>query len=1208
MCSLRPWLYAGMATMLAACGGLSDVGHQDDAKTPPVAAVSVLNQPFTSDASGNVSTRVRAGTQVFMSGKDSDGVVAPVLRFKWEQVDAGSNTVTLVTRSANTVSFAAPQVTQDTALQFRLTVTDANGSSASKNVAVTVIAIGDTNQFLTYDMNKAQQLQLKATTSRDVAAGELAGQDVTFEITLRDLIDYTTPGVDGPYVQLSTRTLTGKWVAGYGTSATCDVADDPRSPSFRMDLPAVNIDDILAAVDPTDMSARPNPALVDQYRLKTEATIRVTGGVLPADAQPVVCAPEVQAAQAVVAHAKPRPGAKLPQGKQTDLASGKLELTRDEMLGNASVTLDTARSATAYYAAIDPQQQRTTLLDWFKVNGFLPGSSTTVGWTDVAAGSAAHAVYTNNFDLGFGRDMYARVGQCDDGPTPSLGGPLDVARVGQCDTAAVVINYSSLEGAAKKLNPVLAVAMEYRATPGSAGRRIVQFYTFAPDLVSGEFRRVLSANLDGRGEKFMPQVCTVCHGGAPGGLDADDTYRNAGDVNAAFLPWDLDALLYADASGPNADPSFSEESLRSQYTRSAQADSLRKMNQIAYLTFHDATRPTRHVLVRQLLDGWYGTQAGPPAQAFVNAAFDGTYTPAGWTENGIDGMPGTADDNPASSPALYHDVFARYCRACHVVQAPAPKASGDALELITDNNGTYNKCDASEPAGEAAWTGAPNQLPIGCYRQFVSARNLAQRLSEGRMPFARLTMDRFWVGPDPNGSAGDELFDHLTQAYAALPPERRPVLTVPGTASACFTGVGATFSSASAGSEVQIEPGIDYPLDGSCSLFAQQYHWTLQAPPGSAASLAYEDSTRTVLRGVDLKGEYTMTLATAPNATAQARAHRIDRPIVLPVIDDTTLSPAVGENIRDVLVNASGGDRGLALATVASADPAVIDAAIASDNSIRLTAHTVSADPVVISYTVADGDGDTAPGQFNANVKAELSANSFPAPTAATVRRTGVAGTSLPIDLSVQVAGAAGQPLKYSVSAPTRVGSDGQTGTVTVDETTGQVSYMPPQGVMSQFRTGAGLAVLTDGDVSLHDTFTYSVSYASDPDTSRTGTVTVAIEGNDTDNVSFASLYDGDLRTSCGGCHGTNTGFVAPKWFDPASDRTTFCHMRQDSTAGDPAVPYADRADPAASALYTRPTGEGGHPLLNVPALRQLLLDWIAEGANFTSDPDQHCE
>jgi hypothetical protein len=170
------------------------------------------------------------------------------------------------------------------------------------------------------------------------------------------------------------------------------------------------------------------------------------------------------------------------------------------------------------------------------------------------------------------------------------------------------------------------------------------------------------------------------------------------------------------------------------------------------------------------------------------------------------------------------------------------------------------------------------------------------------------------------------------------------------------------------------------------------------------------------------------------------------------------------------------------------------------------------------------------------------------------------------------------------------------------------VSYTPPQGVMSQFRSGAGLAVLTEGAVSLHDTFTYSVSYASDPGTTRTGTVTVALEGNDTDNVSFASLYDGDLRTSCGGCHGTNTGFVAPKWFDPGSDRTTFCHMRQDSTGNDPAVPYANRADPAASALYTRPTGELGHPLLNVPALRQLVLDWIAEGANFTSDPDQLCQ
>lgn len=58
----------------------------------------------------------------------------------------------------------------------------------------------------------------------------------------------------------------------------------------------------------------------------------------------------------------------------------------------------------------------------------------------------------------------------------------------------------------KKL--VACVAMEYSKTNGvSGGRKFTKFLTFGP---TGELLQ--SVNLDGRGEKFMPGSCVVCHG------------------------------------------------------------------------------------------------------------------------------------------------------------------------------------------------------------------------------------------------------------------------------------------------------------------------------------------------------------------------------------------------------------------------------------------------------------------------------------------------------------------------------------------------------------------------------------------------------------------------------------------------------------------------------------------------------------------------
>jgi mono/diheme cytochrome c family protein len=813
------------AALVAACGGLSDVGKQDNDSSPPFADAVILNHPFTKDGSGNVTARVRSGSEVFLSGKDSDGTVAPVLRFDWSVVTQGgvASQVKLITRNENTRSFTAPAVAQDTNLQFRLTVTDANGQTAQKDVNITIVAIPDADHFLSYNLDDLRKLKIVAATSRDVAPAEMHSGDVGFEITVRRLVDYTTPGVDGPYLELDSRVLTGKWLAAYGTGSACEAASNPN---LQVGVPALDLDDILAKIDVRNPDLEPNPALVDSFNVKLQISIRLLAaadapGSLPAGVTADVCAERVvpAAATGTLAQKVSRDGKRT--FAKASGAADMVELNLADLIGPPDSTLDTLQSARAYYAAIDPAGERETFVDWLKVNQFLSPDRTSFSWRDLETSAGAHGVYTNNFDLGFGRDMYARIVRCD-GATPQLGQPIAQAAIGSCDIAAVVVNYTSLEAASKKLNPVLIVAMEY-SKPRGSDHRFVQFYTYAPDSVSGRFEQVMSANLDGRGEKYMPQVCTVCHGGTPGGLTAEGAYQNGGDLHATFLPWDLDAFLFADTAGRNADRSYGDDSLRQFYTRGAQAEPLRRLNQLAYLTYHDATRPNRFVLPQQLIEGWYGVQG---ASAFASTNFNGDYVPAGWTANGLDGVAGTADDNPADAPAIYQDVFARSCRMCHVAHMPATQASGSSLETLAVASGTFNTCDneltrdGSGQVIEPSSIGVPRQAPFGCYEQFFNAPSLPQRLSAGLMPFARLTMDRFWVGdgsaPEPGGQV---LFDHLAARYtAANDTVRLAALQAPGTPQA--VALLTTVAPADLGSQVA--------LDGTRSRFAGDFAWSLE--------------------------------------------------------------------------------------------------------------------------------------------------------------------------------------------------------------------------------------------------------------------------------------------------------------------------------------------------------------------------------------------
>lgn len=366
---------------------------------------------------------------------------------------------------------------------------------------------------------------------------------------------------------------------------------------------------------------------------------------------------------------------------------------------NASSPLyeESEQSAEAYYEAIDPGRQKTTLDDWLAANGFNQGHD-------------ARAVYRNAADLGFGRVMTMRTNA--DG-----------------SVASYVENYPTLEAAIDAVvndtrDQLLAtVAMEYSAHPDNPnGPKYTKFYTFVGALLAPEYgvadgARLTKINLDGRGDKFQPGVCNVCHGGQPQPL-VDGKYPDNGYTGAQFLPWDLDTFEFS------TDPLF---------TRVAQEGEFKKLNKGALSTY--PATPTSGQWsgesARELIHGWYGGPTLPQAN------FDGDFVPPGWASSQNGGPQG----NPPNSEELYLDVVAPNCRACHVQRG---------RYFPTGNEGEF--------------------IDFTSYAKFMAYEEETRDLvfDLGQMPDARLTFDRFWS--EQNGVvAGEELAAHLEINLEANP-------------------------------------------------------------------------------------------------------------------------------------------------------------------------------------------------------------------------------------------------------------------------------------------------------------------------------------------------------------------------------------------------------------------------------------------------------
>lgn len=357
---------------------------------------------------------------------------------------------------------------------------------------------------------------------------------------------------------------------------------------------------------------------------------------------------------------------------------------------------ETQASADAYYAAIDPTDAKTTLDAWKSANGFDDGND-------------AHAVYRNGADLGFSRVMSLRTN-----PDGSV--------------ASYVENYATLDEAVAAEETgirdglLATVAMEYSAPPGDPnGAKYVKFYTY-----DGNDDRVTAVDLDGRGAKFQPGLCLVCHGGTPKALD-NGVYPDNGDVDAQFLPWDVHTFDFANNSS---------------FTRAAQEDQFKAFNIGALSTYPDPNATTAGRWSGNssggLIEGWYG-DAGTTLPA---ATFDENFVPVGWRRPDNGGPAG----NPPDVEELYLKAIGPNCRACHIQR-------GRSFDSVQQ--------------GEF--------VDFSTYDKFASYadRTIDLVFDEGKMPDAKVTFENFWSEKD--GVVAAQLLGNHFLIDATLRRPGRPI-------------------------------------------------------------------------------------------------------------------------------------------------------------------------------------------------------------------------------------------------------------------------------------------------------------------------------------------------------------------------------------------------------------------------------------------------
>jgi hypothetical protein len=232
----------------------------------------------------------------------------------------------------------------------------------------------------------------------------------------------------------------------------------------------------------------------------------------------------------------------------------------DRMLNNPNCTTEATceANATAYYKAIGALDaggnptQTGTFAGWKSTYGFSADPTHPVS-------GELRAIYYNNGDLQFGRDMHCL---SSGGNTPSsvacyvsnYGGPLRLISNSASTFPQNTISspQTAISNAHFNKGRIATVAMVYTNNP-QVSQANVQFWVFDKSLNGNVNDGPLlpAAILDTQGNKATPGVCLTCHGG---------TYDKNTNLakNASFLPFDAPTFIFGSPSGDISNISISE--------------------------------------------------------------------------------------------------------------------------------------------------------------------------------------------------------------------------------------------------------------------------------------------------------------------------------------------------------------------------------------------------------------------------------------------------------------------------------------------------------------------------------------------------------------------------------------------------------------------------------------------------------------------------
>lgn len=756
--------------LFISCSDISDVGDQSDAK-PVAKALTLGAQALSSDTD---TVQVRSGTEVLLSGKDSDGVDDPLLAFSWSQIDSSGYSVNLIERSRNARTFTAPNVTAPTELSFQLTVTDGDGATAIDIVNVSIMPVGDVNGFLMHPDTALSSLTLLAAPNE----GELTGNvDESFDVQADYILHWRNRNDIYDSMSIGSETLSSVFPMNY---LATDQVTDIKNPRLSFSIPQIDIDEINRYFETDERERRLELYEIDSAFIEIELnlvplTTTVDFKLYAFDGSELIVASNITDTT-ISGDSRFRAANTITTSMLTDTSSeaelissnsGSLKQSVYAEELKQQLGTDHVQTARNYYKLLDPTDQFVYLKDWLVHAGF-----TDENGKEIDDPSIAHAIYVNNYDLGFGRNMWTRIAE-------------------NGNVYSYVVNYPSLEAAVQDRGEFAVVVMEYSENPDSEGvnEKIVKFFAYVPDKVSGDFIRANTMNFDGRGEKALPGVCTSCHFQSSDSLGRQFTSVSEADLNATFLPWDLDSFLYSKAADASlVDPSYNNANVDGisdfDASREAQEAQFKKLNEAALATYlHnpvnslDPAGPRRHDASIELLHCMYGdAEMLEDTQILPADKFDSNCVQPGWV--------GQED--------LYNKVYARNCRACHT--------------QFFDPAGTNNN--------------------FVTYSQFTLDANIDliknYVFEQGRMPLARLTMDRFWVDFEGDTPAAELLREHLEgmgQSINTIPGEPVPKVSVSGIS---------TVEDETYPNQVN-EVDTTLTFDASESLFSDHYLWSLNS-------------------------------------------------------------------------------------------------------------------------------------------------------------------------------------------------------------------------------------------------------------------------------------------------------------------------------------------------------------------------------------------